>query len=317
MAINVLDGQENSSYDGAGAYGFGRGSANGVLHALGAAVTTGYFGFHFKRGNFGGMWWQFSPNFTVGYDIDSGVMTLYRGENSNHDPGWTVITTVATAILDSSLWHWCEGSYTVGDSGTFSISINGVQAINLIGADLVRDTDYFVSSMYLHSNGNNNTSYDNIYHFDSIGPAPFNNNIGEFRIVGLFPTAAGTFTQFTPSVGANYTCVDEVVYSGDTDFVYSDTAPKKDTYNVTDYSGITPTTIYAVTVSSTARKDDTSAHTFRNVLKSGVVVATGAIQTVGNSYVEYTDYFTADPNDGALWTVSKINAMEIGVELLT
>jgi hypothetical protein len=60
--------------------------------------------------------------------------------------------------------------------------------------------------------------------------------VGPSSIQGLVPTGAGATTQFDPSTGSNYACVDEVPAS-DTDYIYTNTANDVDTYACGNLTG--------------------------------------------------------------------------------
>jgi len=132
----------------------------------------------------------------------------------------------------------------------------------------------------------------------------------------LFPSGAGSSTQMTPSAGSNFQCVDETSPNGDTDYVSDSVVGHKDLYamgNLPSTSG----TIKGIQVLSYDRKDDAGTRQIKNKIKSGATEADGATVTLGTSYVYVRDIFEHDPDTGAPWTPSGVNAIEAGTEIVS
>jgi hypothetical protein len=135
----------------------------------------------------------------------------------------------------------------------------------------------------------------------------------------LYPTAVGTYTQCLdyPSAGDNYTKVDETPSDDDTTYVYSFTnssVEKKDLYGLQDTTATG--TIISVTVYIRVRDPDAGGGSAKTFLRSGTTESTGATNHPPTSYTLYSTNYTTDPNTpGVGWTISAINALQIGVKL--
>jgi hypothetical protein len=110
--------------------------------------------------------------------------------------------------------------------------------------------------------------------------------------------------------------VNETLYNEDSNYVSSATVGNKDLYDVTDLP-FTPSSVYAVKVTWRARKDDATTRTVRANLKSGATTANGATKAMGASYQSYSDVYLTDPNTSAAWTVSAVNAIQVGPEIIS
>jgi len=63
-----------------------------------------------------------------------------------------------------------------------------------------------------------------------------------------------------------------------------------------------------------ARKDDAGTREIAQVCLSGSATEQGPTYSVGNSYQYYSDIIEVDPNTGAGWTASGVNAATFGVK---
>ena len=69
-------------------------------------------------------------------------------------------------------------------------------------------------------NGTPTWDVDDLYVLDGTASTPANNDfLGDVRVEGLDPNAAGSNAAWTPSAGANYACVNETPPTDDTSYV--------------------------------------------------------------------------------------------------
>lgn len=78
---------------------------------------------------------------------------------------------------------------------------------------------------------------------------------------------------------------------------------------------VTPTTVFAIKISTFAAKSDSGARTFTNQIKSSTTDQAGATQTLNGNYVWYSDLYLTDPHTGIAWTGSGVNALTAGYKL--
>ncbi len=180
---------------------------------------------------------------------------------------------------------------------------------------------------------------DSTTSFDNSMPNP----LSKFQL--LKPNGAGDNSQWTPSVGSNWQCVDEIPYDDPAggDYVSTNTAGNIDDYNLEPFSGVGNEVInkvligWAHTGSMTGPK---ALGKLRYKSASGGTVAQSAALEFGNntgfpspdvgvnnkqdlSGGGYPDSTGRDltvrtnPSNGAALTVADINSSQIGIELTT
>jgi len=146
---------------------------------------------------------------------------------------------------------------------------------------------------------------------DTTGP------LGDSRVEAIYPTGAGSNTDWTPDSGSNYARVNEVHADGDTSYVSSNTLDQVDTYAFGGLSS-TPSAIYGVQACLWNRKDATSV---RQIEPTAFVGGTAYSQlpstSMSTSYSCYTAIFRFNPATLAVWTESDINGAEFGFTLST
>lgn len=159
-------------------------------------------------------------------------------------------------------------------------------------------------------------NWDDWWICNAAGAAPYNGFLGVARVRTLSPTGAGTDTGFTPSAGANWQCVDEQPYSA-ADYVTATGAVSgtRDTYATADLPGSGVGDILAVQPVIVAKKSGAAAVDLKAVLRSGGTVYKSGALAVGTTDVTNTWIQTADPATAAAWTISGVNALEVGVEV--
>jgi hypothetical protein len=228
----------------------------------------------------------------------------------------TVLAT-SSIPLRTGVWEFLQFRVTIANSGgTAELRINGKVAATFTG-----DTQNTANAscngwMYREDPSGNARRIANIVVYSDAGNAP-NNWTPETRIWDTLPTGAGGTTQWTPSAGANWQCVDEQPSNGDTDYVSAASAPLTDTYSC-PAEATAGSIIYAVAVHATARKDDAGTNEVDGVLRSaGADYANGAPAGLTASYARYRWLWETDPATGVAWTVAGANAAQPGIRRTT
>jgi hypothetical protein len=249
---------------------------------------------------------QLSIQFT-----SSGFLAVHRGA-----PGVSTLLGSASSGVGNQAWYYLEVIYTISDTvGVVTLKVNGTTILSLTSQD-TRATggSTNVASVRLQGNGNSITHYDDLYILDTTGSAPHNAALGPVRVLQVLPTAAGDSTQFTPSTGSNFQCVDEATHNGDTDYVESTTTGHIDTYNVADVT-TTATVIYAVKASVIGRFATGGSRNIKLRIKSGSTTDVSAAKALTATYSELNHMVIVNPATTAAFTVSEVNSMLIGHEV--
>lgn len=228
----------------------------------------------------------------------------------------TVLTGgTGTVVPSVDTWYYVEGHIIVSDTvGVFEVKIDGVQDINVTGADTKNDgatsnidrlnlmsssTAQFLDDMYVNdTTGSQNTGYS-----------------GDQRLKLYVPNAAGDVTGLTrggTDSGNNYGQVDEVPTNDGTDYVFGTDTTSYDLYNIPNTSGVA--TVQAATLWARALKSDAGAASLALVLKSGGTENFGSDVALSTSYAFYHTLYNNDPTDSAAWSASKIDSLQIGIK---
>jgi hypothetical protein len=154
-----------------------------------------------------------------------------------------------------------------------------------------------------------NAYFDNVVVDDTGWP-------GDTKIAGVFPTGVGNSAQWTPSVGANWDCVEEVPPS-DADYITTNTVGQKDTYAANNL----PSDASAVKcVQFAARAQKEGAATPQNlsfVIRSGGVDYEGSAVALPTGLSEHVrDIWVNNPATSQAFTPSEVNGMEIGIKAI-
>lgn len=235
--------------------------------------------------------------------------TSYKTELRLGSYGGTVIAT-GSRTISAGTTYLVEIYYApLNSGGTFTLKIDGVQEISYTGdttAGLENILDFRLGSPSAGS------VYGYSYYDDFIVDDA--NWIGKTYIQGLTITGSGTTTQWDPSTGSNYACVDEVPYS-DTDYVYTNTNDEIDTYALSNLSG-TIASIKAMALTARAAYDGSPTPTHIQL----------GVRSGGSDYFA-TDFsppssfgflgqriLEVNPATSAAWTESGVNALEVGMK---
>jgi hypothetical protein len=73
----------------------------------------------------------------------------------------------------------------------------------------------------------------------------------------------------------------------------------------------------AVQVAMVARKDDAEARQVRTKLKSGTTAVDGTTQGMATSNLPYGDLYETDPDTAVAWTPGGVDAMQVGIEVVS
>ncbi len=125
------------------------------------------------------------------------------------------------------------------------------------------------------------------------------------------PAGAGAHTDWTPSTGSNWQCVDEAS-PDDSDFVSSTSFGAIDLYT---QSGGVPAgaTVNSITVHVRAKASLASFSSIEPYIRSGTTESGPSSQLLSDAFADYNWLFSTDPATGSAWTVSAANACQIGV----
>lgn len=226
---------------------------------------------------------------------------------------------LATGLVPTAQsWGCLEIHVVIHDSaGILQTKWNGVLDIDASGLN-TRDggngdiVGIRIGSSSVNINSSAYGYYDDVAVNDTSGT--INNSWpGRGGIHALVPNGAGTLTQLTPSAGSNYECVDERTPDDDTSYVESAVLDTSDLYAT---AGVTPTdgTVSAVQWLARAKLTDSGEGNLRRLVRHDGSNYAGDDQGLDTSYRYLSEIMEKAP-DETEWTLSKVNALEIGQQV--
>jgi len=280
-----------------------------------APTTTLYFGFAFKIPGFGAgqvlffLRNQADRHLTFNTELP-GILSVDRNT--------TFLVESAPGVMFANTWHYLEGRVTIdGSSGIVDIRIDGVQVINLTGANTQQGAtttiDIFEFNFGL---GGVHMFMDDFWILDGNGGSPQDTFLGDVHVDILLPTGAGNASDFTPSAGSNWENVDD--NPDDIDVTHNTTVTAAD-IDLYTYPAL-PTisggdTVISVKVVALPRKLDGALAELKFLTRPVATDRFGA-----DTFVLQTDYryrfqlFDDNPETSAVWTTALIDAAEFGVQ---
>jgi len=210
-----------------------------------------------------------------------------------------------------------EVKFTIDDSaGAVTIRSNETEVLALTSVDTQYSANAYFNRLWQNGSYNVTLCYDDQYMLDLTGDAPHNDFLGDIRVDILRPSAAGTYTDFTPSAGSNYQNVDET-NGPDDDSTYNQGSDvgDKDSYQMPDLPAPAGTTIYGVKSQITVRKTDAGVRECKILTRVGTTDDLGDTISMGDTYETHTKIFEDNPDDSAAFEDADVNAMEVGVEI--
>lgn len=240
------------------------------------------------------------------YLNSSGKLEAWRGY-----PSTGALLATGTTTFTAGTERYVTLKLVISDTvGEVLVTINGVTEINISAVDTKALTNAWADRIGLA----NEVAYtgDLFVDFDDFWWNDYA-DWGDVRVEGRMPDGAGATTNFTPSAGANWQCVDEIPPNSDTDYVSSATPGDIDLYT---FQNATPTsgTVKGVGVHLFARKDDAGARSIAPMIRDGVTNNAGTTQAIGTSYLYYTQYYKDNPVTTNPWTLTEVNADQFGVK---
>ncbi len=245
--------------------------------------------------------------FALYIDTATHYLKAYRGDAS------TLLDTSSTAV-PRNVWTCLEARIKIDNAdGIVTVKLDGIEVMDFAGDTQATANADLGEARWGSDGASEWTGYlDDLAVNDTTGDEN-NGWIGRGGIYGLFPSGAGTHTDFTPNTGANYAAVDEVPPDDDTTYVQYSTAGGQDSYVMADLPdgvGI----VSAVQWVGRARLSTAGDSTFKRLIHYNETDYTGTALAVDVTYAYKQEIFDTDPT-GTAWTVASVNAIEAGMEI--
>lgn len=257
-----------------------------------------------------------------------GTLSVMRGSNSG-----TVLGTTTYAVSVDT-WYYLELATLIhASTGTIDLLVDGDSKLSLTGQNTRATANTSWNGIAVggtQGGGNNiaNIYVTDVYVLDGLDGTSngqrlaFNTALGDRKVEYLSAEAGdGTHGDFTPSTGTdNGAMVDDGASGpdGDTTYNSSGTPGDQDSYTLANLA-TTSVAIDAVAPVYSITKDDAGSRMVRPLFVISASDYTGAsIQAPSSgTYQILTEIVTASPATTSAWTPSEVNAMEVGVEIVS
>lgn len=241
----------------------------------------------------------------------TGQLFTYQGA------GGTTLGQSAAGLLVSGTYVRIEAEVVLasGTGGSINVYLNGalvsgatVSGVNTLGAGSGACGVFQMCVHYYNPSGSSAIRFDNFL---------FNNasasRMGLLRGETLRP-ASNSSVQWTPSSGANYSCVNGTVVNGTTN-VQASTVSDIDKYTIAPLAE-SPSVIAAVNVVVFASKTDAGTRSINASMTSGSTEADGATFALSTNGQRYDNMQVNDPATSAPWAnAAAVDALLVGPKL--
>lgn len=237
-------------------------------------------------------------------------------------------TTLGTSTfsISTGIYYYFEVKVTIGSSGVFQVKVDNTTRLDLSGVN-TQNTGAATHNQVgigwglgnLGSSGVILADYDDFYCIDTTG-ADNNDYLGDIHAEALFPNGAGNYSQWTLVDAAltntlNYQSADETPPNDDSDYNGGGSAGLKDTYTFGNLT-VTAASIKVVVINMNARKDDSGSRSIASLTRIASVDYLGSTINTDGTYKFLQQAYATSPATGVAWTVSEINGLEEGVQVI-
>jgi len=293
-----------------------------VLKVLPSAQATLYVGVAMKVDRYG----ENAANaffalmdggtFKVSYALEqSGQISAWRGREQTG----TLLGYTSTP-LQQGAWYYFEARNTIdSNSGYVEVRLNGATAFTFAGNTLngaTQQCDRVLIGNEESILGIKHTIIlDDLYVLDDTG-AQNNAFLGDVRVIALLPNSDGDVLQWDPSTtGNNYQMVNETIPDSDRTYNSTSVTAERDLFHLADM-GVGSAYVLGIQTLVEARQDDPS-RTMRPLLTTnGSLYAGATVALTGSKYTFLQEIFELNPVTATSWTVTDIDSLQAGYELV-
>ena len=284
--------------------------ASDDVFIIGTAFLASGFAYNSTNGGTG-MSINLNGGEQIGWYVNpTGTITVRRGDFNDTSLGTSGV------VLTPNTWHYIELKATIHNSaGSYELRVDGVNVRDASGIDTQKQSTSLANQMQIWKFPYNVAiRFDDMYMCNGLG-SENNDFLGDIRVDSLFPDGAGASTDWTPSAGSNYDCVNEAAPNDDTDYVSETTAGDHDTYAFDNL----PTSggdVMGVQTMAFARKDDAGTRDIKLMTRpSSTDYESDIALPLLDTWTYYMDMREQNPETTSPWTISEVNASEFGVKL--
>lgn len=233
---------------------------------------------------------------------NAGKLVAYIGSQYNEN-------AIGQTFIDANVTYLIEFRYKLADAGgIIQVKLNGSLEIDFTG-DTKPGSDTTIDYLTLGQLGSfNSNAYFDDFVLDNASW------IGNTQIQGLVASENGSLIQWTPSVGSNWSCVEEIP-KNDADYVSTNTDGQLDLYSFSDLQGAIES-VKSLIVSARALKEGSPVpQKLQVALRSGGgnYFCPGKVLQIA-SPKSVCHLWETDPATGLPWQTSGVNNGEFGIK---
>jgi hypothetical protein len=252
-----------------------------------------------------------TPHLTLSMD-SSNRLTIWRGLASS---GGTLLATSATPFSVLGQWRSINLYFKIDDAtGRAVVKVDGNTQIDYSGDTRNGGSAGTIDGFRASLNSSASNGIADLVICDGLGTVN-NTYPGDIACIRRLPNGNGTYSQFTGSDGNsvdNYALVDEAP-SNDTDYTYATASGQKDSYAVEDLPPATLSVMGVRAVAKTAKSGAGAAGMSVMIRENGTDTYSSSVP-LSTSFSWQGDVVReVKPSNSSAWTISDVNAMEIGV----
>ncbi len=256
------------------------------------------------------------------------MLQLYDGGTLGIDVQWNPLTqeitvlrnttalgTTTGANLTPGTWMHVEVKvYCHATLGTVEVRVAGVTRLLLTNQNTKQGSDAYHNAVRFYFGPSGGNGVDAVYIVDGSGTVN-NDFLGICNVTGLLVPVSDSSVQWATSAGStHYSLVNENPPNDDTSWVQCATSGQTDLYGYTQ-SNYGVATILGIQLVTACRVTDTNTYNLLMPVFSGSQ-NDGTAQTVlSTNYSDFRRIIETDPNTGAAWTPTALNAATFGVKV--
>jgi len=236
-------------------------------------------------------------------NFSTGQITLYRGAIST----WLAESTLGA--IPSASWVCLEVHLVVDDTnGIFEVLVEGNNVVSYSG-DTSSDSTTYVNNVYNYQGA----AVTPWYRVDDL-MCRDDDWCGQGGLYVLTPTANGSETDWTPSTGNPWECIDEIPPSF-SDYIYETISGYgQHLFEMSDLPSELKI-VTAVQALAFAKVPYASSLRIANIIKSNSTVTSGIDFGLSTSDMYISEIYDNDPDTDSGWTVGAVNALEAGIKM--
>jgi hypothetical protein len=261
------------------------------------------------------IFWLKGPSATqisFGWPSYLGRLDIFRG--NAYDTGGVLLGVSPQWLLAPSVWHLIEFMIVIDNiNGQVQVRIDGkmpyaidLNGVNTLGDITAKTVNTIYTGFYWRPNSFIWGYWDDVVIDDS-------NWTNGSRIIRLPIIGNGALTQWTPSAGSNYQCIDEIPVS-DTDYIQTQGFENVDLFTTSVFTPGVSCNIKSIQESVRVTKDGLNVTSIYPLLSAGVTIHRGFSKSLSFSFKNETQIWETNPLTLGAFTIADLSNLQFGVE---